>query len=155
MIKRLDRVKLTARAAAAFNNNKRPSMFDWTARRGVVERITANKANAVVLWDGRKSMDVVPIRSIELEPEVGSPQTEHRRQRIHLAFAVLVCHLMRFGDLDVAIRLIAGDSDGRQSWLPNRLPCRTSDLFAERPLSAVDRTCADFPGMSSFEPIET
>jgi len=77
MIKRLDRVKLTARAAAAFNNNKRPSMFDWTARRGVVERITANKANAVVLWDGRKSMDVVPIRSVELEPELGLPPTEH------------------------------------------------------------------------------
>ena len=44
MIKRGDRVKLTARAAAVFNNNKRPSMFDWTARRGVVERITTNKA---------------------------------------------------------------------------------------------------------------
>ena len=64
MIKRGDRVKLTARAAAAFNNNKRPSMFDWTARRGVVERITTNKANAVVLWDGRKSTEVVPIRSV-------------------------------------------------------------------------------------------
>ena len=59
-------------------NNKRPSMFDWTARRGVVERVTANKANVVVLWDGRKSMDVVPIRSVELEPELGLPQTEHR-----------------------------------------------------------------------------
>ena len=75
MIKRGDRVKLTARAAAAFNNNKRPSMFDWTARRGAVERI---KANAVVLWDGRKSTEVVPIRSVELEPELGLPQTEHR-----------------------------------------------------------------------------
>ena len=78
MVKRGDRVKLTARAAAAFNNNKRPSMFDWTARRGVVERITTNKANAVVLWDGRKSTEVVPIRSVELEPELGLPQTEHR-----------------------------------------------------------------------------
>ena len=68
MIKRGDRVKLTARAAAAFNNNKRPSMFDWTARRGVVERITTNKANAVVLWDGRMSTEYVPIRSIESEP---------------------------------------------------------------------------------------
>jgi hypothetical protein len=67
MFKGGDRVKLTARAAAAFNNNKRPSMFDWTARRGVVERITTNKANAVVLWDGRKSQDYLPIRSIELE----------------------------------------------------------------------------------------
>jgi len=68
MFKGGDRVKLTARAAAAFNNNKRPSMFDWTARRGVVERITTNKANAVVLWDGRKSQDYLPIRSIEVEP---------------------------------------------------------------------------------------
>ena len=69
MIKRLDRVKLTARDAAVFNN-KRPSMSDWTARRGVVERVTANKANVVVLWDGRKSMDVVPICSVEFEPEL-------------------------------------------------------------------------------------
>src|SRR6476660_6267438 len=73
MIKRLDRVKLTARAAAVFNNNKRPSMFDWTARRGVVERVTANKANPVVLWDGRTSLDVVPIRCVELEAELGLP----------------------------------------------------------------------------------
>jgi len=78
MIKRGDRVKLTARAAAAFNNNKRPSMFDWTARRGVVERITTNKVNVVVLWDGRKSTEVVPIRSVELEPELGFPQTGNR-----------------------------------------------------------------------------
>ena len=77
MIKRLDRVKLTARAAAVFNN-KRPTMFDWTARRGVVERVTANKANVVVLWDGRKSMDVVAIRSVELESELGLLQTQHR-----------------------------------------------------------------------------
>ena len=77
MIKRGDRVKLTARAAAVFNN-KRPSMSDWTARRGVVERITANKANAVVLWDGRKSTEVAPIRSVELEPELGFPQTGNR-----------------------------------------------------------------------------
>ena len=68
MIKRGDRVKLTARVAAAFNNNWCPGKFDWTDRRGVVERITANKANAIVLWDGRKSVDDLPIRSIELEP---------------------------------------------------------------------------------------
>ena len=68
MIKRGDRVKLTARVAAAFNNNRRPGKLDWTDRRGVVERITTNKANAIVLWDGRKSVDDVPIRSIELEP---------------------------------------------------------------------------------------
>jgi hypothetical protein len=63
MIKRGDRVKLTA-VAAAFNNSKR---IDWTDRRGVVERITNSKAAAMVLWDGRKSLDGVPIRSIELE----------------------------------------------------------------------------------------
>jgi hypothetical protein len=78
VIKRLDRVRLTARAAAVFNKNKRASMFDWTARRGVVERVTANKANGVVLWDGRTSLDVVLIRCIEFEPELGLPQTEHR-----------------------------------------------------------------------------
>ena len=58
MIRRGDKVKLIAR--------KRPSKL--TARRGVVERITANKANAVVLWDGRMSTEYVPIRSIESEP---------------------------------------------------------------------------------------
>ena len=68
MIKRGDRVKITARAAAAFNNNMRPGRLDWTDRCGVVERITANKANVVVLWDGRKSVEDVPIRSIEPEP---------------------------------------------------------------------------------------
>jgi hypothetical protein len=62
MIKRGDRVKLTARVAAAFNKARK---FDWTDRRGVVERVTANKAAAMVLWDGRKSADDVPIRSIE------------------------------------------------------------------------------------------
>ena len=64
MIKRGDRVKLTTSVAAAFNNSKR---IDWTDRRGVVERITNSKAAAMVLWDGRKSLDGVPIRSIELE----------------------------------------------------------------------------------------
>jgi hypothetical protein len=55
----------------AFNKNKHK--FDWTDRRGVVERITANKATAIVLWDGRKSQDYLPIRSIELEPaELGT-----------------------------------------------------------------------------------
>jgi hypothetical protein len=34
----------------------------------VVERITANKAAAMVLWDSRNSADEVPIRSIQPEP---------------------------------------------------------------------------------------
>jgi hypothetical protein len=82
IFKRGDRVKLTARGAAAFNNNRRPGKLDWTDRRGVVERITTNKANAVVLWDGRKSVDDVPIRSIELEPSrVGITPSINQQQR--------------------------------------------------------------------------
>lgn len=65
MIKRGDRVKLTARVAAAFNNNKRPGKLDWTDRRGVIERISANKVHAFVLWDGRKTPDELPINGIE------------------------------------------------------------------------------------------
>jgi hypothetical protein len=48
----------------------------------VVERITTNKANAVVLCDGRKSVDDVPIRSIELEPSrVGITPSINQQQR--------------------------------------------------------------------------
>jgi hypothetical protein len=65
MIKRGDQVKLTARVAAAFNKHKRPGKFDWTDRRGVIERISANKVSAFVLWDGRKSPDELPINGIE------------------------------------------------------------------------------------------
>ena len=67
MIKRGDKVRLTARAAAAFNNKRRGESI-WTGRRGVVLRITTNKANAVVLWDGRMSREYLPIRAIETEP---------------------------------------------------------------------------------------
>ena len=80
MIKRGDRVRLTARAAAAFNDDCRPGRFDWTDRCGVVERITANKANVIVLSDIQKSVEDVPIRSIELETGLGQlPQTGHLR----------------------------------------------------------------------------
>jgi hypothetical protein len=65
MIKQGDRVKLTVRVAAAFNNNKRPGRLDWEDRRGVLERISANKVNALVRWDGRKTPDEVPINGIE------------------------------------------------------------------------------------------
>lgn len=65
MIKQGDREKLTARVAAAFNSNKRRRKFDWKIRRGVVERIPANRAIATVLWDGRKSPDAVPITGLE------------------------------------------------------------------------------------------
>jgi hypothetical protein len=65
MIKRGDRVKLTGRVAAAFNNNKRPGRIDWADRRGVIERIAANKVHAFVIWDGRKTPDELPINGIE------------------------------------------------------------------------------------------
>ena len=65
MIKRGDRVKLTARVAAAFNNNRRPGKIDWIDRRGVIARISANKVHAFVLWDGRKTPDELPINGIE------------------------------------------------------------------------------------------
>jgi hypothetical protein len=77
MIKRGDRVKLTARAAAAFNNNKRPSMFNWTARRGVVERITTNKAKRMgeyvyataLAWDERTRYGRDEMRRMQAEHE--------------------------------------------------------------------------------------
>ena len=98
MIKRGDRVKVTARVAAAFNNKRRPGKLDWTDRRGLVERITTKKANAIVLWDGWQSVEDVPIRSIELEPSSTDDEPKPRR-RAHLALACLVCRPVRFGDL--------------------------------------------------------
>ena len=79
MVKRGDRVRLAASAAAAFNNNRRPGKLDWTDRCGVVERVTANKANVIVRWDGRRSPDDLPIRSVE--PEVGLGQLPVTAQR--------------------------------------------------------------------------
>jgi hypothetical protein len=66
MIKQGDKVKLKARVAAAFNNNKRPGKVDWADRRGVIDRISANKVNALVLWEGRRTPDEVPITGIDL-----------------------------------------------------------------------------------------
>ena len=74
MIKQGDRVKLTARAAATFDN-RRGGKSVWTDRRGVVLRIATNKANAVVLWDGRMSMEYLPIRAIEFAASLASIRT--------------------------------------------------------------------------------
>jgi hypothetical protein len=68
MIKRGDRVKLTAHAEAALNSGRGVKSI-WTDRRGVVLRVAANKANAVVLWDGRTSTERMPIRALETEPD--------------------------------------------------------------------------------------
>ena len=67
MIKRGNRVKLTAHAEATLNSGRGVKSI-WTDRRGVILRVTANKANAVVLWDGRKSTECMPIRALETEP---------------------------------------------------------------------------------------
>jgi hypothetical protein len=67
MIKRGDRIKLTVHAQAALNSRRGVKSI-WTDRRGVVLRVTTNKANAVVLWDGRMSTEYLPIRAIETEP---------------------------------------------------------------------------------------
>jgi hypothetical protein len=60
--------KLTAHAEAALNSGRGVKSI-WTDRRGVVLRVTANKANAVVLWDGRTSTERMPIRALETEPD--------------------------------------------------------------------------------------
>jgi hypothetical protein len=74
MIKRGDRVKLTARAAATFNS-RRGGKSVWPGRRGVVLRIATNKANAVVLWDGRMSTEYLPIGAIEFAASLASIRT--------------------------------------------------------------------------------
>ena len=66
MIKRGDRVKLTAHVQATLNSRRGVKSI-WTDRRGVVLRVTTNKANAVVLWDGRMSTEYLPIRAIETD----------------------------------------------------------------------------------------
>jgi hypothetical protein len=68
MIKRGDRVKLTDPAAIGLNNSLHPGRFDWRDRRGVVQHISKNKQDAFVLWDGRRSLDPVPMASLEPEP---------------------------------------------------------------------------------------
>jgi hypothetical protein len=72
LIKQGDRVKLTARAAATFDN-RRGGKSVWTDRR--VLRIATNRANAVVLWDGRMSMEYLPIRAIEFAASLASIRT--------------------------------------------------------------------------------
>ena len=73
LIKQGNRVKLTARAAslAAFGK-RRGGKSVWTGRLGVVLRITANKTDAVVLWDGRMSRDYLPIGAIEFSASLST-----------------------------------------------------------------------------------
>jgi hypothetical protein len=58
-----DRVTLTKRGAASLNNNMHPGRVDWRGRCGVIGRISRS-GEAFVLWDGRRSLDPVPLRSL-------------------------------------------------------------------------------------------
>ena len=85
LIKQGNRVKLTARAAAAFSK-RRGGKSVWTGRRGVVLRININKTDAAVLWDGRMSRDYLPIGAIELAASsIGDPQGPSGRRISALA----------------------------------------------------------------------
>jgi hypothetical protein len=59
-----DRITLTKRGAASLNNNMHPGRVDWRGRRGVIGRIS--RSEAFVLWDGRRSLDPVPLRWLVL-----------------------------------------------------------------------------------------
>ena len=65
VIQRGDRVRLTRSAAEGYNNRMRPQPLDWCKRCGVVQRITCNKTEALVRWDGRRSDEQLSIRAIE------------------------------------------------------------------------------------------
>jgi hypothetical protein len=58
-----DRVKLTERA---LKGHKKYGQVDWSIRRGIIIAFTKND-RAYVLWDGRRSYEVVALASIEKE----------------------------------------------------------------------------------------
>jgi hypothetical protein len=67
MLKRGDRVIMKDDAADRMNRNFH--RFDWRNRRGVLHHISRNKQAAVVFWDGRSSVDLVPVKFVEAEHE--------------------------------------------------------------------------------------
>jgi hypothetical protein len=81
LINQGDKVKLTARAAATFNS-RRGGKSVWAGRRGVVLRIATNKANAVVLWDGRLSTEYLPIGAIEFAASLSAGDSPRLSGRI-------------------------------------------------------------------------
>ena len=62
-----DRVSLT-RAAAETLNSFTPNKVavDWLARSGVIHHVRRDRTGVLVLWDGRKTLDPVPMRSLVL-----------------------------------------------------------------------------------------
>jgi hypothetical protein len=68
-----DRVKLTdAAASRLMNAYYRRGVVDWRKRRGTLHHVKLNKVEAMVFWDGRSSMEVVPIKYLELD-KFGEP----------------------------------------------------------------------------------
>jgi hypothetical protein len=58
-----ERIKLTKRAAKGRNKSQHPGRVDWSARRGVIQRV--NWGTAFVIWDGLKSEEAVSLNAIE------------------------------------------------------------------------------------------
>ena len=61
-----DRVKLTDRYAAVLMRHwkgPRTRQLDWRERRGVIARM--NFADVFVKWDGRNTVDSLPIKAVE------------------------------------------------------------------------------------------
>jgi hypothetical protein len=68
-----DRVKLTdAAASRLMNAYYQRGVVDWRKRRGTLHHVKLNKVEAMVFWDGRSSMEVMPIKYLELE-KIGEP----------------------------------------------------------------------------------
>lgn len=59
-----DRVKLTERMAVAFQKRHRGAI-DWQKREGAVARITRNKCDIHVRWDGRASIEQLPPKALQ------------------------------------------------------------------------------------------
>jgi hypothetical protein len=66
-----DAVKLTAKAARTFNNFHQ-SRVDWRTRRGIIQRIS--RCGALVVWEGRRTVDPVPLKGLTRALSVGSAQ---------------------------------------------------------------------------------
>jgi hypothetical protein len=73
-----DRVTLTKRAAVSLNHNMHPGRIDWRGRRGVIGRISRS-GEAFVLWDGRRSLDPMPLRWLVLVEAADAAEKRHRR----------------------------------------------------------------------------
>src|SRR6185369_1265699 len=119
MIKRLDRVKLTARAAAASTTTSAQACLTgplgaaWSSASPPTKPTWSCCGTGASRWMSSQSAALSSNQSWDFP----KPSTDcEPRRRIHLAFAILVCHPMRFGNLDAAIRVTADDSDGRRWW---------------------------------------